>query len=240
VTEGRPEIRVLEDPGEAAADLLVAHAKAGHHIALTGGSTPRQAYSRAAAMEIDWSEATLWWGDERCVPPEDERSNYGMAKEALLDAIPGDPPAVHRMKGELGPRNGAADYESMLRLAFGPEGAPALDLILLGVGSDGHTASLFPGKPALRERERAVVGVEQAGLEPLVPRITLTLPVINAARDVLFLVTGGDKAEAVSRAFAGTPDLATPASLVAPQSGAVTVLLDPAAAERLEAGGAAA
>jgi 6-phosphogluconolactonase len=213
--------------------VLARHAAAGHHIALTGGSTPRAAYQRLADMRLDWSQSTVWWGDERCVPPEDERSNYRLAKETLLDTLAAGPPVIHRIQGELGPVAGADDYEEQLREAFG-EGVPGIDLVLLGMGPDGHVASLFPGKPALAESRRRVVGVEEAGLEPFVPRVTLTLPVINAAAEVLFLVSGADKAEAVARAFGEAPDPDTPASLVSPESGSLTVLLDPPAAERLE------
>ena len=138
-------------------------------------------------------------------------------------------PDVRRIPGELGPDAGAAAYERELRAAFG-EGIPRFDLVLLGLGPDGHCASLFPGDPALEERERLAVGVARAGLAPWVPRVTLTLPVLNAARQVLFLVTGADKAAAAARAFAGEPDRRTPASLVAPADGTLTVLTDRAAA----------
>jgi 6-phosphogluconolactonase len=228
------DVQVLDDPAGATADLLARHAAAGHHLALTGGSTPKDAYRRAAQMDLDWSGATLWFGDERCVPPDDERSNYGMARACLLEEISGARPAVHRIRGELGPAEGAADYEALLRHTFGDDGPPSLDLILLGLGPDGHCASLFPGKPAVKETERLVVGVPEAGLEPFVPRVTVTFPLINAAREVVFLVAGADKAEAVARALGGTPDPDTPASLVAPTQGTLTVLLDPTAAERLE------
>jgi 6-phosphogluconolactonase len=167
------------------------------------------------------------------VPPEDERSNYCMAKAALLDRIPGSAPTVHRMAGELGPDRGADDYEARLRETFGA-GTPSLDLILLGLGPDGHCASLFPGRPEVEETERLVIGVPEAGLEPFVPRISFTLPLIDAAREIVFLVMGGSKAEAVVRAFGGARDPATPASLVAPASGSLTVLLDAAAAELLD------
>jgi 6-phosphogluconolactonase len=227
------DIKVLDDPGAEAAVVLARHAAAGHHIALTGGSTPRAAYQRLADMRLDWSQSTLWWGDERCVPPEDERSNYRLAKEALLDALTAGPPVAHRIRGELGPAAGADDYEEQLRAEFG-DGVPALDLILLGMGPDGHVASLFPGQSSLAESRRRAVGVEEAGLEPLVPRVSLTLPVINAAAEVLFLVSGAQKAEAVARAFGEAPDPDTPASLVSPESGSLTVLLDPPAGERLE------
>lgn len=229
------EIRILDDPGQATAELLVEAAQQGHQIALTGGSTPRAAYERAAGARIDWSAATLWWGDERCVAPDDERSNYAMAKAALLDRIDGATPQVHRIQGELGPQPGAEAYERELHDVFGA-GMPELDLVLLGLGADGHCASLFPEQAALDEQDRLAVGVEQAGMEPRVPRVTLTLPVINAAARVVFLVTGADKADAVARAFEGDIDPATPASLVAPTSGELEVLLDPAAASQLREG----
>jgi 6-phosphogluconolactonase len=228
------DVQVLDDPAGAAAELLARHGGAHHHVALTGGTTPKDAYRRAAGIDVDWSGATLWFGDERCVPPEDELSNYGLARASLLAEISGPAPVVHRIRGELGPAEGAADYEALLRHSFGNDRPPALDLVLLGLGSDGHCASLFPGKPAVEETERLVVGVPEAGLEPFVPRVTFTLPLINAAREVAFLVSGAGKAEAVARAFGGTPDPDTPASLVAPVTGTLTVLLDPAAAERLE------
>jgi 6-phosphogluconolactonase len=228
------DTRVTEDPAGEAAERLAAAAEAGAHIALAGGSTPRAAYEHAAAMDVDWGGATLWYGDERCVPPDHEHSNYRMSKEALLDRIAGPAPAVERIEGELGPHEGAVGYERRLRDSFG-EGVPRLDLILNGLGSDAHAASLFPSDPALGERERLAVGVETPGMAPLVSRVTLTLPVMNAAREVVFLVSGEDKAQAVARAFAGPPDPAAPASLVRPDPGSLTVLLDPGAARLLEA-----
>jgi 6-phosphogluconolactonase len=225
---------VLEDPAAAAAERLATVANAGGHISLAGGSTPRAAYEKAAEMDVDWSRSTLWFGDDRCVPPDHEHSNYAMAKAALLDRLVPDGPAVHRIEGERGPHEAAAAYERELRAAFG-EGVPRLDLVLLGLGPDAHTASLFPRDTALGERERLAVGVDTPGMPPLVSRVTLTLPVVNAAREVVFLVSGTDKAQAVGRAFAGPPDPDAPASLVAPESGALTVLLDPPAAAGLEA-----
>jgi 6-phosphogluconolactonase len=227
------DIRVLDDPSEAAAELLARHAGSGHHIALTGGSTPRQAYERAAAMDVNWAAATLWFGDDRCVAPDDDRSNYRLAKESLLDRLTDDAPAVQRIAGELGPDPGAQDYEQRLHEVFG-EGTPSLDLVLLGLGGDGHCASLFPGKPGIHVTDRYVVGVPEAGLEPFVPRVSFTLPTIDAAREVVFLVSGEGKAEAVARAWGEAPSPAVPASLVAPASGSLTVLLDPAAASRLK------
>ena len=223
----RPEVHVTDDPAAAAAERLRA---AGGHVVITGGSTPKAAYHLLAAERGDWSGTTIWFSDERCVPPDHEHSNYGMAKEALLDRIQGA--EVHRMQGELGPREGAAAYEGELHEAFGDE-LPALDLMLLGLGPDAHTCSLFPGDDALGERERWVTGVETPGMAPLVSRITLTLPVVNAARSLVFLVTGEDKAEAVSRAFTGPPDPRAPASLVEPATGSLELICDEAAASRL-------
>jgi 6-phosphogluconolactonase len=215
------QIQVSEDPAAAAAELLTA---AEGHVCITGGSTPRKAYERVAEARPDWSGVHIWFTDERCVPPDHEHSNYGMAEGALLSRISGA--SVHRIKGELGPEEGAADYERELEAA----GRPAFDLILLGIGPDAHTCSLFPGDDALGERERGVVGVQTPGMAPLVPRITLTLPVVNASRRIVFLVTGDDKADAVARAFSGRRDPTAPASLV---EGEITVVLDEPAARRL-------
>ena len=226
------ETLVLEDPAAAAAERLVAAAGSGAHIVLAGGSTPRAAYGLAAERGGDWSAATLWFGDERCVAPDHEHSNYGMAKRALIDRLEPAPAAVHRMQGELGPREGAAAYERELRETFG-EGLPRLDLLLLGLGPDVHCASLFPNDDALGERERLAVGVETPGMAPFVARITLTLPLVNAAKEVLFLVSGEDKADAVARAFGDAPDPGAPASLVSPDEGSLTLMLDPPAARRL-------
>jgi 6-phosphogluconolactonase len=223
---------ILDDPAPAAAERLVAAASAGAHIALAGGSTPRAAYEKAAAMGADWSRATLWFGDDRCVPPDHEHSNFAMVRAALLERLEGEPPTVKRIEGELGPHEGACAYERELRGAFG-NGTPALDLVLLGLGPDAHTASLFPGDAALEERDRLALGVETPGMAPLVSRVTLTLPVVNAARGVVFLVSGEDKADAVARAFGGPPGPDAPASLVGPDAGSLTLLLDPAAAAKL-------
>jgi len=230
-------VLVHDDPAAEVAERLARAAEAGAHIALTGGSTPGKAYERAAELGADWSGATLWWGDERCVPPDDELSNYAMAKAALLDRLPSGEggPAVKRMKGEAGPNAAADDYERELRSAFGEE-SPRLDWVLLGLGPDAHVASLFPGQPTLHARDRLAVGVEQAGHEPYVPRVTLTLPVLNAAREVVFLVTGADKAEAVRRAFGGdAPNPDAPGSLVRPSAGELTLVLDSAAAAEIDA-----
>jgi 6-phosphogluconolactonase len=209
-------IEVLDDPAEAVADLLV---QAGGDIVLTGGSSPQRAYELAAARRADWSDVTVWFTDERCVPPADERSNFAMADTALLSRLE-RPPRVMRMQGELGPQDGAAAYAA----ALGDD--PGFDLVLLGLGPDAHIASLFPGRPEKNVDDRFVVGVPEAGMEPYVPRISLTLRAINAARQKVFLVTGDGKQEAVRRAFGDPPDPESPAAHVRP----VTVYLDRAAA----------
>lgn len=230
------EIEVLDDPGRACAAMLVGVAASGGHIVLTGGGTPRAAYGEfveaVRSVGVDVSGSTMWFGDERCVPPDDERSNYRMAKESLFDPLADlSPPVVHRMKGELGPPAGAEEYERELREA----GSPRFDLVLLGIGSDGHCASLFPDQPSLGERSRLVVGVEEAGLEPYVPRVTLTLPALTKARQIVFLATGDSKAKPVAAAFGpdAKPDLHVPSSLVPPLAQEVKVLLDEAAAKYL-------
>jgi 6-phosphogluconolactonase len=215
-----------EDTAQLAAGRLAAAAAAGGHVVLTGGSTPRRAYELAAELQPDWSRVELWWGDERCVPPEDELSNFGMAKAALLDRLAVAPAAVHRMRGELGRDEGAAAYERELGEL------ERFDLVLLGLGPDGHVASLYPHQPTLDETERRAIGAE-AHLQPFVDRITLTVPELCAADAVLFLVAGADKADAAKRAFAGTPSHETPGSLVRAANGTTEVLLDDDAAARL-------
>jgi 6-phosphogluconolactonase len=232
------DLRILEDPAPACAELLVEAARAGQHISLTGGSTPGRAYEEAARLEQDWSRATLWWGDDRCVPPDDELSNYRLAREALLDRLPDDgAPEVHRVPAERGPHVGADDYERDLRAVFG-EALPRLDFMLLGLGPDGHVASLYPGRDTLDVRDRPAVGVDEAGWKPYVPRVSLTMPVLCAARRIVFLVAGADKAEAVERCFG--PDVEpthdAPGSMVRPVDGELILLLDEAAASRLPSG----
>jgi 6-phosphogluconolactonase len=233
---GERGIEIVDDVAGAAADRIADAVRAGAHIALSGGSTPKKAHEIVAERDLDWSNTTLWFSDDRAVPPDHEFSNYAMAKATLLDRIEGSQPAVHRIEGELGHDEAANRYEATLRELLGLE-LPRIDLLLLGLGPDAHTASLFPGNPELGERERWVVGVPTPGMPPLVSRVTLTLPVLNAAHEVVFLVSGDDKAEAVARAFGDAPDPSAPASLVAPDPGNLTVLLDPPAAARLGAAG---
>ena len=177
----------------AAAALLDEAAAAGGSIVLAGGSTPRHAYELAAAADGDWGGVDVWFGDDRCVPADDPLSNQLLVREALLERLV-VPPTVHPIATELPGAEAAAAYDAALR------GEP-LDLVLLGLGPDGHTASLFPGAPALDERERLAVAAEP-GLEPFVERVTLTIPALESGAHVVFLVVGQTKAEAVRRAFA--------------------------------------
>jgi 6-phosphogluconolactonase len=188
-----------------AAGWLIHIAAEGGHVAVSGGSTPRRAYELAADLLPSWSRAHLWFCDERVVPPDDERSNYRLVQETLLARLE-TPPVVHRVRGELAPAEAAAQYDEELREI-------TLDLALMGIGPDGHTASLFPDAPALGERERRAVAAEPA-LEPFVPRVTLTPPVFAATGLLVYLAAGADKAEAVRRAFADEPSPSTPASLI--------------------------
>jgi 6-phosphogluconolactonase len=227
------DVRIVDDPARVVADLLVDVACAGGHVALAGGSTPERAYELVAQADADLSAATLWLGDERVVPAGDERSNARMVRAALCDRIPEERrPRLVEVETELGFEAAAAAYETRLREELGNH--PRLDLVLLGLGPDSHTASLFPGKPALAETHRLVTGVPEAGMEPRVPRVTMTYPLLNAAREVVFLVSGADKAEALRRAFGDPPDESSPAAHVRPGAGTLTLVLDPAAGEGLE------
>ena len=223
------ELVVVEDEQEVAAvvaERLARAAREGGDVVLTGGKTPEQAYKEAANRAPDWSNVDVWWGDERCVPPDDEKSNYGMAKRTLLDRLDLAPRGVHRIKGELGKEEAAADYEREL-------GDTQLDLLLLGVGPDGHVASLFPNAPTLRRRKRVLPA--EAGLEPFVDRVTLSLPTLCSAREIVFLLSGESKADAAARAFAADPSPDTPASLVRARAGRTIAILDRAAAAKLPA-----
>jgi 6-phosphogluconolactonase len=220
------ELRVeetAEAAGEATATLIAEAAATGGHIGLSGGSGPRPAYERAAVLRPDWGGVELWWIDERCVPPADGRSNYRIIRESLLDGLAREPARIHRVRGELHPEAAAAEYDAEL------EGV-TLDLAVMGIGPDGHTASLFPDAPTLDETERRAVAAE-AGFEPFVPRVTMTRPVLAAARTMVYLVTGEGKADAVQRAFSAPPAPDTPASLVRGER--TIVILDRAAASRL-------
>jgi 6-phosphogluconolactonase len=219
-----PQLHVSDDPAEAVAELLAAQARIGGAIVLTGGSTPGRAYTRAATLEPNWRKASLWWSDERCIRPGDPLSNYGLAAGTLLDRLAGLP-EIHRMRGELPAADAAAAYDLEL------EGVE-LDLLLLGLGSDAHIASLFPGSPQLLERERRATS-GPAGLEPFVERVTMTFPTLLSARRIVFLIAGADKADAVVRAFAGEIADDAPASLLRTGTAPIDVYLDAEAATKL-------
>ena len=245
--EGPPrfEVRVLPDPAEAAGAaarevaLAFADGLSDHRVfrpAFSGGSTPRLLFDALAGPAfrslVDWSRTRIFFVDERCVPPDDARSNYRLAKEHLLDPLRIPKESVFRMRGEDAPAGAARAYEDAVIGEFGAAGFPRFDFVLLGLGPDGHTASLFPGTRALEEAERRVA-------ENYVPRLsewrlTLTLPVLNAARRAVFLVVGAEKAGAVSavlRAEHARPAL--PASLVRPRAGSLVWIVDEAAASEL-------
>ena len=187
-------------------------------VALAGGSTPKATYgvlARDHAKDVDWPNVHVFFGDERTVPPEHEDSNYRMAWEALLDHIPVG--SVHRMRGELPPDEAAASYEEDLKEFFA-EVPPVLDFVMLGIGDDGHTASLFPETPALGVTDRLVIANPVPKLDTT--RLTLTVPVLNAAREVCFLVAGAGKAEALAEIMEGEADPCQyPAKLVRPPGG---------------------
>jgi 6-phosphogluconolactonase len=233
----------LEALSRAAADEVAVIARAAVaargtcSIALSGGSTPRHLFQLLASAGRDalpWPHIELWWGDERTVPPEHADSNYGMARRALIEPLGLAAARVHRIAGELGDADAAARaYEHALVAALGAP--PVLDLVLLGMGPDGHTASLFPGSPALDERDRWVVAnlVTSPLVHGTATRITLTAPAINAARHVRFLVTGADKAAALAQVLDGAPDPRRfPSQLIAPAD--LVWFVDAAAASALK------
>ena len=192
-----PEYTVLETAEDvataAAADIARALSQGARTLVLAGGTTPMRCYELLAQADVEWGRVTILFGDERCVPPDHPESNYKMARAALLDRV--SPASVHRMPAELGPDEGAGLYSHVVA------GLAPLDVIVLGVGEDGHTASLFPGHPVLKEKGWAV-GVRNSP-KPPPERVTLTLPAIQGARSVLILATGAGKAEAVQRAKRG-------------------------------------
>jgi 6-phosphogluconolactonase len=219
-------VQDAEEVASVVADILVDAARAGQAIVLTGGKAPGRAYELAAQREPDWSSASLWWGDDRAVPPEDERSNYRLARERLLEGLSVQPREVHRIQGELGAEAAAAEYDAELL-------GVSLDLVLLGLGPDAHAASLFPNQPTLDETERRAIAAE-AKLEPYVDRVTMTLPVLCSAPEVLFLASDEQKAEAVERAFGQPPSPDAPASLIRSARGRTRLVADVAAAARLD------
>ena len=207
-------------------------------LALAGGSTPRAAYTLlgepATAGRIDWARVHVFWGDERCVPPDHSESNYRMARETLLGRLPLPEHNIHRIHGELHPQRAAEAYLQELEGFFGVQsGLPHFNLVLLGMGEDGHVASLFPGDATLEEVDRWVVAVEHNRPPvPLVNRVSVTLPVINAARRVALIVSGSGKAERVRQALSGSDAAGIlPVQRVRPIQGELIWLLDEDAAK---------
>jgi 6-phosphogluconolactonase len=239
----RGDLQVCADGADLAqtlANLIATDAntavanRGGFHIALSGGNTPKAAYELLAGnvlrAAIPWQKVSVYFGDERCVPPDDERSNYRMAARAFLDAVPIPRSNVHRIRGEIDPGLAANEYASTLRADFGS--SPQLDLVLLGLGEDGHTASLFPGSdPDLDDG--ALVRAVYAQTQDMW-RVTITPAVINGAHRVVFAVEGTSKAPVLAAVYEGPRDPITyPAQIVSPRSGGLTWLVDEAAASML-------
>jgi 6-phosphogluconolactonase len=230
-----PDMAALADEGAARVERVLLETPVGERasIALSGGSTPRAAYQHLAARCPPWARADFFFGDERIVPPDADGSNYKMANDALLHRLPLREDQVHRIPGELPPDEAADVAEADLRASVPGEPVPQLDLILLGMGPDGHTASLFPGAPELEETERLMVPVHRPEM-PQPWRVSMTLPVLNAGRRVLVLVGGREKASMVKRALARDPTL--PAGRLDP-AGQYAWILTEEAAEELDGRG---
>ncbi len=247
----QPQLQIVEGAAEwadAAAHAIAftlgeAVAERGAAIwALSGGETPRAAYRRLTepphCNRLDWSRVELFFADERCVPPDDPRSNFRQVETTLIAGLT-KRPRLHRILGELDPEEAARRYEAELRGTF--SGPPVFDLISLGLGGDGHTASLFPGSKGLSERRRFAIatdGPATGSAGPAVKRVTLTLPVLNAARNIMFLVTGAEKAQILARAMEKRARGAAgplPAARVRPSEGRLLWLVDDAAAAKLPA-----
>ncbi len=214
--------RVINEIGQAIQERGLCN------MALAGGNTPREIYSMLAESNyrdrVDWDRLHLFWGDERMVSPEHEDSNFRMVKETLLDHVRIPDGNVHRIRGEIAPEQAAHEYAELLHDYF-KEDLPCFDLILLGLGEDGHTASLFPGTDAVEECERYTVAVFVSRLDTW--RVTLTLPVLNAAREVFFLVSGRSKSDIVQRIISiKQPAKEFPASMVNPENGTLHWMLD--------------
>jgi 6-phosphogluconolactonase len=235
------DIRVYDDlaalSSAAAAEFaeIAARASAARGrftVALTGGSTPERAYRLLASPplhdSVPWSHTHIFFGDERCVPPDSPESNFGMANRTILGML-GDVGGIYRMEGELPDHDEAARrYEAEIARVFelSPGGLPVFDLVLLGMGPDGHCASLFPHKPALNVTDRIAVATAP-GLKPFVDRVTLTFPVLNNAENVLFMVAGAEKAAALGRVLDGPPDPdGLPSQRIRPTSGRLVWLVD--------------
>jgi len=239
--------RVFSNPADvarAAAELFTssvvasADARGIARVAISGGTTPKAMFALLASepfvAHVPWDKLDLYWADERCVPPTDVESNYRMTSETLLSKVPLPADRIHRMEGELNPEVAAARYEAAIRNGFKLEGAetPTFDLVLLGMGDDGHTASLFPHTEALNDMTHIVVANHVPQKDTW--RVTLTWPVINQGREVAFLIEGDKKAQVLHEVFQGPYQPETyPSQIIRPASGKLTLLLDTAAAAKL-------
>jgi 6-phosphogluconolactonase len=229
-------VRAAEEIAHLAGEAICTHGE--FTLCLTGGNTPASTYELLATrfhLSVDWKEVQFFWGDERCVPPDDPASNFGMANRTMLSKLALRPEQIHRMRGEQEPALAAQEYEQELRTFFHlerPVDFPSFNLVLLGLGDNAHVASLFPHHPALQEKTRLAVAVEVEAAPSR--RISLTLPVINNAERVMFLVSGANKAEAVRDVLQGSaePDQ-YPAQFVKPPRADVVWLMDKAAASKL-------
>jgi 6-phosphogluconolactonase len=235
-----PDVQIVRDTaaladsasGQIEQILLDASADSPARIALAGGHTPRATYQHLAARPAPWRNIAVFFGDERCVPPDAEGSNYLMAFEAFLSRVPLQKGQIHRIPGEASPEDAAVATEEDLRASFPGEEIPSFELILLGLGPEGHTASLFPEAPELEITDRLAVPVHRPEM-PQPWRVSFTLPVLNAAKHVMFLVDGEQKAPVVARSIAG--DAALPAGRVRPE-GKLTWIVTEAAAKDLPDG----
>jgi len=222
----------LADLSRKAADFLVDSLKKNtFHLVLSGGSTPRALHQRLATKQVDWSTVHFFWGDERCVPPEDPDSNFRMAWETLLRSIHLPESQIHRMRGELDPEVAAQDYENHLRTFFYGQDIPVFDFIFLGLGDDGHTASLFPHTTAVNIPDRLVVSNVVQKLDST--RLTMTAPLLNRASRIAFLVSGKAKVTALQKVLHGPYEpRECPAQLIRPNSCELYFFVDRAAVDR--------
>lgn len=217
-------------------EAVVSHGR--FTIALSGGTTPKKLYGMLGdepyRSQIDWALVDIFWSDERCVPPDSEDSNYLLAQQVLLNKIPIPAAQIHRMPADAPDRDAASQaYTDEMRRVFATNGIPSFDLIQLGMGPEGHTASLFPHQASLHEQQRLVMPVSVP--KPPPPRLTFTPPILNAAHNVLFLVTGTDKADAVQAVLEGAYNSDEyPAQIVRPTQGEVVWMLDTKAASKLK------
>lgn len=239
-----PAVTVFPDEealGRAAADLFLALSREAiasrgrFSAALSGGSTPRRLYELLGGKPyrdaIDWRRVHVFWVDERCVSRDHRESNFRLAFDTVLSIVPLPAENIHRIKGEEEPDRAAREYEDDIRTFFGTSGMPSFDLIILGVGEDGHTASLFPDSPLLNERVRLAMPVRREKRMP--DRVTLTLPVLNNAARILVLATGEKKAEVVREILEGSGNTRRPAGLVRPVHGVLQWLIDKKAGQKL-------